>query len=590
MEQEAVSNVIEDVNLHKPSEELKQKFSFFRQGDFLRDFWPHDSVSRKIKVTPVIITEYGTKSNEIVFNINSSGFMDPYTSKICFQVKNVGAEDLILDHSAHSFISEMQIFVNGNLVERYQDYGITHKFKSIVSMTDEERQARRLAEGFTLYTKSGVADLPCLIFAAPPVANPREAFFANNGNVNVVRENNPMLLQLLRLENEIAKGVLEPIPNPIPNFFARKERFKMLYDIIKSSRDSDALVINDIVEPIGRPLDNQATQYREFKLNFESCLFGSLIPRKNWKLIPLKNFKIQVKLILSQDYGTNIDGTQIKTIRILNPKFTFREYNFSEEWNQIMLSKFQENGLISDYNNYEIVFKKWLENVKPQMFYVNLKLPKKYERVRTLYAFFRRSLQNIPNPHSRVFSLFNSGYTKIQIQNELATWPSDEYYLDYECFSYKSNLKYIKNLRKNAQGFENSLKNDQNKRLCLNHLNLTTPCDSINRSSMAHNAIFFDTVPYGDVTEVTGGIPELKADSNYIISFKRTDRAQALVNVPKYALVIDSIADEASLLPADNTDGPVNYQNYKDTECTLYIMVENVVKVSLSLDGTINYL
>lgn len=554
MEAEEVNTNIEDINLHKPSEEVKRKFSFFRIGDIERDFWPHDSICRTVKYTPAIIAEYGSKSNEIIFNIASSGFMDPYTSCFSFRVKNSGTQKIFIDSSMHSIINEIQVFSNGTLIERYKEYNLLHKLTGLLSLSLEERIKRRKDEGFSIDPDRNT-----------DTVIPQSTITAFTSSSQISNDNwRDFEYDFLsgRITSKTAETILANIKNDnrIP-----KETHDYLKGLLKTQDERDT-------QPYGiSPKENQFNEdfygEREFNLKFESVFFGNRITKKNWRLIPMSNIKLQIKVILSQEYGYTENHEPIKTLRIINPSFKFKEYSFSPEWTTEFTNQLRSSKMLCDFISYDIVLKKWIEDTKMAMSIINLKIEESKTRVRGIYIFFRLNDDINQIKFKKPFQLYNPGFTKIQLQNDGSAWPADDYFNDFEALSYSGNKKLLKRLEKNTFGFEKANDLNGKHKLLLTKQNLTHVAPSKDVENFPLACILFDTVPYGDVEDVTGGITELKQGANYIISMKRTDVAQAKSEI----LINDS------------------QLNFKNVQLTVYLLVESNVKALLDINGNVSY-
>jgi hypothetical protein len=58
------------------------------------------------------------------FLLNSTGFIDPYGTYLCFDIENKSNRPLQFDNSAHSLISSIIISTNGNVIEEINDYDV----------------------------------------------------------------------------------------------------------------------------------------------------------------------------------------------------------------------------------------------------------------------------------------------------------------------------------------------------------------------------------------------------------------------------------------------------------------------------------
>lgn len=92
--------------------------------------------------------EYDNKYNRIHFTINSSNLLDPYSLILNLTVEHKNNWPIQLDHSAHSLISEISVFSNGQEIERIKDYDFLMSLFNDMEVTRSQRYQRRADEGF----------------------------------------------------------------------------------------------------------------------------------------------------------------------------------------------------------------------------------------------------------------------------------------------------------------------------------------------------------------------------------------------------------------------------------------------------------
>lgn len=86
------------------------------------------------------------------FQMNTTGFLDPWATYINLEVSvvdtDLGTDEILqIDHSAHSFISELIITHKGVEIERIQEYDVLSSFLADVNYNNEVRKYKSL-EGF----------------------------------------------------------------------------------------------------------------------------------------------------------------------------------------------------------------------------------------------------------------------------------------------------------------------------------------------------------------------------------------------------------------------------------------------------------
>lgn len=127
-----------------------EKYSFFRLGQVQRKFWPHDVTSTQFKVPALTLNEWGLKNNEIIFELNQNNWIDPYSFYFQFYIQNLSDGDIQLDNSVHSLFSSIVIYINGNEVEKLENYPLLTKIYFDMTLGKKQRFSRRESEGFGL--------------------------------------------------------------------------------------------------------------------------------------------------------------------------------------------------------------------------------------------------------------------------------------------------------------------------------------------------------------------------------------------------------------------------------------------------------
>lgn len=586
MESETQVAEIEETNLHNIDEPLEKKFSFFKQKNNEKDFWPYDATSRKLKFYPTTISEYGNRNNEFIFTIDSFGYMDPKTTRLNFQIKNNSTNNIILDESIHSIIDSFEVMINGVVVEKIEDYNHTHKIKSQLSLSKSKRIERRINEGFSI-------DGSIVEEMIKPESNPTNETESIKAISNFLTgdylEINKIDLRSLCLQT-IKTSNLKEITDLKEKIY---KEMKNNEEKCKNLLGNYYEVIRYVCEPqkvnTGKNLcevetfENSVTipKYREFSLRLESGIIGELVSEKNWKLIPMEALKVQIKFVLSQDYGSleNSKGTTIAGLRIIDPYITFKEYSFTNEWSEFLKEYYMQTPMVFDYYKYELVMKKWIEKMDQSLFYFNFKPQNSIYRLKAMFAVFLSNNENL-GTIKKPFEKINPGYTKMQIQNDTGPWPSDDSFKGTEIWNSEGSRNLIEKIKKNSFGikYRNIKSNGYNKEdyeIIIDEKSISLPFTRTkeNRDNYIEcktiNGIFFDTTPYGDPDVICGGVPELKVNNNYIIVFKRNDKAQ---KVTKITLGEANIIGELSK---------------SDLNATLCLFAQYNVKIKMSFTGEV---
>lgn len=139
-----------------------------------------------------------------------------------------------------------------------------------------------------------------------------------------------------------------------------------------------------------------------FKIPFLSRYFGQRIEEKNWKLIPMRNMKITIKITTNPYAFFKVFGKSdivnekipsarpIDRIKIVQPLFCFNEYTFSADYDKILYNKFERYGMFYDYFDYEIFDRHAINNETAELslkFFVKSKI----EGLRALMFFVQDS-------------------------------------------------------------------------------------------------------------------------------------------------------------------------------------------------------
>lgn len=162
------------------------------------------------------------------------------------------------------------------------------------------------------------------------------------------------------------------------------EPAKIYIDNKKTSEDNDKCVIKNV----GDLKNSKDIVWGYlFKIPFLSKFFGHKIEEKNWRLIPMRNMKITIKLvtnpyafyrpyiytpgkksipqatpIVSFYFFIFLFFNKQDRIKIIHPKFCFTEYTISQEYDQMLYNKFSNTELVYDFVDYEILTKHFLLN------------------------------------------------------------------------------------------------------------------------------------------------------------------------------------------------------------------------------------
>tara|TARA_B110000046_G_C13023979_1_gene412731 strand:- start:3331 stop:4707 length:1377 start_codon:yes stop_codon:yes gene_type:complete len=323
-------------------------YSFFRMGQTLRYYWPHDLTKTEQKLPALTLADYGLKNNDIIFEINQKNWMDPYSAYFSFYIQNNCDFDIQLDNSIHSMINSLTIYINGVEVENMIDYPLLTKLYFDMTLDQNEREKRRENEGFGL-NEGGTGE---------KILESRSKSIFTKDQKEVKNEEYEM-------------------KNTGKSFIQKDKNLGVL-----------------------------------FKVPFMSKFFGQKIENKNWRLLPLRNMKLTIKLstnmyaffkplnkdedVYRKDKNLIIKNSKtLDRIKILEPKFNFTEYTFSEGFDRDLTNAFEQTELVYDFLDYEIFQKNSILNET-----VELQLPFKQRRKRSGIRAFLFMVQDNTHLHS----------------------------------------------------------------------------------------------------------------------------------------------------------------------------------------------
>lgn len=585
-------------------------FDFFKINNEINDYWGYDCNIETISIKPLYLQEFGQKSNELVFTIKQSDWMDP--KSLCLEFEMVVTNDTIyrFDGSCHSLFSEMTIFINDIQVENIKDYGKVHAFMSDVKLSKAER-VKRIAEGFGIN---------------------------NNGDNEALVYNTEKYTE-----------------NP-------KSKLKYLKELNPSFENENNNNNNPAVKTITENLINSDEQNNKKKLKFlikvESALIGNRISDKNWKLIPLSEMKIQIVFRISnnwgfiplikkfdaaipindanryflnneadltygnngkiflfnQDYITELSkfekqpNNEIKSVKIVNPMIKFSKYTFSEDWNEKMISIYKSQSMINEYISFDIVLNKWIEKADNNNIITTVMLARPQDRVRSMYVTAYNS--DVKNAIGRRLSRRNLGFSIFQIQGVDRNWPIDQSFDNTEviCPSGSKSIKPIiekilrlNNVSKNEWSTYKSYDLIQKDKFIINENNVSSLFDysylfsidefwgenkcSLNAEVQNEvsickwmNILKFDGVPFSN-DKVIGGINiDGLTDTNFILKRSETFKIRVKSLETLYTKVIDCL-DAAK---KNNVLKELNGDFY------LTMFMESDVRVMLTYDGKVS--
>jgi hypothetical protein len=580
-------------------------FDFFKINNEINDYWGYDCNIETISIKPLYLQEFGQKSNELVFTIKQSDWMDP--KSLCLEFEMAVTNDIIyrFDGSCHSLFSEMTIFINDIQVENIKDYGKVHAFMSDVKLSKAER-VKRIAEGFGI---NNDGDNEALVY-----------------NADTYRENPESKLKYI---NE-----LNPFGNNNNNNNVPPEK-----TITEEMINSD------------EPNNNKKLK---FLIKVESAIIGNRISDKNWKLIPLSEMKIQIVFRISNNWGfiplkktfngdipgnnyfhgkqpdlikgdekiflfnqehiKNIsefqkqNSNEIKSVKIVNPMIKFSKYTFSEDWNEKMISIYKSQSMINEYISFDIVLNKWIEKADNNNIITTVMLARPQDRVRSMYVTAYNS--EVKNAIGRRLSRRNLGFSIFQIQGVDRNWPIDQSFDNTEviCPSGNKSIKPIiekilrlNNVSKNEWSTYKSYDLIQKDKFIINEKNVSSLFDysylfSIddfwgdngcklnnkvqNEVSICKwmNILKFDGVPFSN-DKVIGGINiDGLTDTNFILKRSETFKISVKSLEALYTKVIDCNdgAKKNSVLNELNRD------------FYLTMFMESDVRVMLTYDGKVS--
>lgn len=520
------------------------EWDFFSINNKTSKFWPNECSAIDYTVKASTLNEYGSKGSELVFSVTTTGWLDPSSLHLSFNVYNGSTSHCQLDGSAHSLFSEFYVTVNGIKVESYKEYGRIHKFVSDLRMSRNER-IERGNEGFGT-NENGDNEY---IFGPSGTNIYNKQGIENNGPddeyISVLSETNQTSLGIplkIKVEscifgNKIDKKNWKIIPldkldikfvyKLAPNF-----GFIPRFITFNASAEKDTILAE-------YSKDTNFTK-TETKYPFDSILTTDKYIGK-WKFT---------------------DGDQndkLSNMKIIKPVLKFKKYIFSDEWNSKLLYDYSRIPMVFEMNSFDIIVTKWIDS-NPSSLLMSIMLNKTEERVRAIYG--AAYLIN-ETDQQRIFARINPGFSKMQIQTDNTYWPYDAFFEKTEVYNVNS-IKSIKPILYKLLRFNNisdvKFKSKVNKTLTddfyvINKKNMARlvdlsfiPKDKITElerdinfgkiqskqigSCKWLNLISFDTVPYSN-DSVIGGI-RIQSGNALNILFKKSMEAITSSKFPEY--------------------------------------------------------
>lgn len=435
--------------------------AFLRLGNEKRTFQYGDCRKSNFRLDPVLLNDYSLKNNQIIFNLQSKNWIDPYSIKFEFLLRNLSSDMLQLDSSIHSMISDLTIRLNDVVIESYPEYPRLKKFEHDIKLSRYERVKRREDEGFA-FDQWGNREL--ILWPTNEKSGGFDNYFKNE----------KLLLDVARKEmqfQDVYNGSVENLKN------------EFLKSTKKSSKSSEFTSLDHVHE--GKIEDKPKVsdggyvgRDKMFKVPLESRLFGAGIEVKNWKLMTYRNFKLTIIYTLNADFVfcPNEKSTRSKQdgiVKLLKPTLTYTEYSFTEEFDAKIYENFKTHGFSYDYLKLNIESKVAFNNF-PNTFSLRLKSTDYIAGVRALYFVCYDTASNL-SFMVRPMAYFNSGYSKMSIVTDNGPWPNENFY-DNRSALYTGGNVSVKECLNDI--YELNMRSNKYGALCLTKYNLAAQLDN----------------------------------------------------------------------------------------------------------------
>lgn len=366
----------------------------------------------------------GLKENEITFEINPKGWLDPYKIYFELTVENNNDYPIQLDDSAHSLISRMSILINGVEVETIDNYPMMMKLFFQMTLTNKQRANKAEHEGFGSVDNHYDGDII-----------PNDTTNIYNNILNLSNKKDSKEQKDLKEQKDNKTVISKDDPN-IDNIMYQYETSIIKPQLLEKAKENIT------------KLKNQKTYY----LPLMSVFFGRRMEEKNWRLMTYRNMRMQIKIKLNH-YGVfynfkdvNINSTTLKniqrpsSIKIKNPKICYTEHTFTDTFDKELYAQAVKEKMIYDYIDYVLFDKFILNNEDTIEQTIKLVLKKSYQGVRALILLTHDNFFKVSG-YGRELAQTNLGFSKFQIGTEHGYWPNDKYYDEFEMLNSSNECK-----------------------------------------------------------------------------------------------------------------------------------------------------
>ena len=373
---------------------------------------------------------FDAKYSKIQFNISSANLLDPYSFYVELEVENPNQNAIQLDGSAHSLISELSIYGNGQLIEEIKEYDYLMNLRFDMELNRSERHYRHKNEGFG-YNSYGTNET--VIY---PKGFSYDEAVKNNSlseKVKNIIEDVGVTFDASELRNYARGGMLKE--EEIDNFLNKtwdldKEPFESInkWEVVSDGKLGCIKETSDV--------RNKKT----FKIPIMSRVFGFGQPQRQYKLIPLNIYKSLIVVIkLNPDaFFVPVPVSKLEFFKIHGGGKTTEEL-FRESMALEQVSNYYKitnavlhtdqlifpKSIMMDYENRvnkgEYIFEdleyEIMEHDQQSQLKNTYTIQRTYERsgVRSIYMTLRNDLYN-HSKYARKNARYNKGYSKISFK------------------------------------------------------------------------------------------------------------------------------------------------------------------------------
>lgn len=419
----------EDADMYKilnDERDTSDKWNFFTIKNDLKKYWGYDCATTEMSIKPNTINEYGHKGSELVFTVSTKGWLDPSSLHLSLDILNGSGRDFKFDGSAHSIFNEFKVLLDGVPIESYYDYGRLHKFESELRLNREDRKKRK-NEGFGT-NENGDDEMTIPYDAKKDVSqkdlyNPIKYPEMSKEDVKLVTTNVKLKVESCIFGNKLSKDNWKIIPldslklqfvyklSPKFGFFERTCKFKV--------------VENDSVK--------NHVQYKAFSDKYSEAIKDT---NKVWPLNGELSNYINLGFVTNVVINTDTSN-KLQNIKILKPLLKFKKYEFSDEWEKILVAEYKKTGMYFEINSFQVLLNKWVDD-SPSNTNLNFMLREDSPKTRAFYV-VAYSSEHEDSSFKRPFARVNAGFTKMQIQTEHSYWPEESAFDKTEVYNPSGN-------------------------------------------------------------------------------------------------------------------------------------------------------